>query len=435
MTALERLATREFFGIKLGLDTIGALTEALDRPERAFLPVIVAGTNGKGSVTAMVARGLMAAGLTVGRYTSPHLLHVRERFTIDDDDVSEARLDAALQAVFDAEDALLARGLLPGPATYFELTTAAAFVLFRAAGVQVAVIEVGLGGRHDATNVVAAPWAAITSVGLDHMAQLGHTLDRIAAEKAGVIMPGATVVSGVVDEQPARVIADVCAAQGARLIRAADEVTLETAESGGEMTLRLATPRRTYGPLRLSLRGAHQAGNALVAVRLLEALEDAGVGGGDEAITAALTETRWAGRLERRTLRGGVPVVLDGAHNPDGAEALARWMRTAAFAPATLVTACMHDKDIDGLLAPLLPLAARVVATAVALPRALPADALAARVAGLAPGLPVQVAATPADAMVAASAGSARVVVAGSLVLVGAVRAWLDGDAGAHDPA
>jgi len=435
MTAQQRLATREFFGIKLGLDTIRALMEALDRPERAFLPVIVAGTNGKGSVTAMVARGLHAAGLRVGRYTSPHLVHLRERYAIDDRDVSDAQLEAALQSVFDAEDALLARGTLAGPATYFELTTAAAFVLFRAAGVEVAVIEVGLGGRHDATNVVAAPWAAITSIGLDHVAHLGNTLARIAAEKAGVIMPGATVISGVTDEEPARVIADTCAAQGAQLIRATDDVTMEAAEVAGEMTLRLATPRRAYGPLRLSLRGAHQAANALVAVRLLEALEDAGVGGGVDAIAAALTDTTWPGRLERRTLPGGVPMTLDGAHNPAGAAALATWMQTSGFAPVTLVTACMRDKDVDGLLAPLLPLATRVVATAVEVPRALPPDALATRIAALAPGLPVQVAATPAAAMAAASAGSARVVVAGSLFLVGAVRAWLDDVAAGRDPA
>jgi dihydrofolate synthase/folylpolyglutamate synthase len=435
MTPQQRLATREFFGIKLGLETMRTLVCALGHPERASVAVIVAGTNGKGSVTAMASRALHAAGLRVGRYTSPHLVHLRERFAVDDIDVSDTQLDAALQAVFDAEDALLARDALAGPATYFELTTAAAFVLFQHAGVDVSVIEVGLGGRHDATNVVAAPWAAITSIGLDHVAQLGDTLALIAAEKAGVIMPGATVVSGVVQDDASRVIAGECAAQRARLIRAGDDVEIEAAEHAGETTLSVTTPTRSYGPVRLALRGAHQVSNAIVAVRLLEALEEAGIGGGREAIESGLADATWPGRIEQRLLQNGVPLVLDGAHNPAGAEALATWLRTAGHAPATLVTACMRDKDVDGLLGPLLPLASRVVATAVDFPRALPPEVLAARIAALAPGLPVTIAANPAAAMASASEGSARVVVAGSLFLVGAVRGWLDERAGTHDPA
>ena len=258
MTPQHRLAAREFFGIKLGLDTIGTLVEALGHPERAFVPIIVAGTNGKGSVTAMVARALHAARLRVGRYTSPHLVHLRERYAIDEVDVADAALDAALQAVFDAEDALLERGALAGPATYFELTTAAAFVLFRSAGVQVAVIEVGLGGRHDATNVVRAPYAAISSIAFDHLAQLGNTLALIAAEKAGVVMPGAIVVSGVDEPEAAAVIAKVCADRQARLVLASQDVVIDATESGGDTTLRLETPWRRYGPVTLALPGAHQ---------------------------------------------------------------------------------------------------------------------------------------------------------------------------------
>jgi dihydrofolate synthase/folylpolyglutamate synthase len=435
MTPQLRLATREFFGIKLGLDTMRTLVEALGHPERAGVAVIVAGTNGKGSVTAMVSRALHAAGLRVGRYTSPHLVHLRERFAVDDADVSDTQLDAALGAVFDAEDALLARDALAGPATYFELTTAAAFVLFQQAGVEVSVIEVGLGGRHDATNVVGAPFAAITSIDLDHMAQLGDTIPLIAAEKAGVIMPGATVISGVTGDEAARVIAEVCATQHARLIRAGDDVTVDAAAEAGETIFGLTTPVRTYGPMRLALRGAHQVSNALVAVRLLEALEAAGIGGGRQAIESGLTDAAWPGRLERRVLPNGLPIVLDGAHNPAGATALAAWLRTAGHTSVTLVTACMRDKDVDGLLAPLLPLASRVVATAVDFPRAMPPEALAARIAILEPGRPVETAATPAAAMAIASEGRAPVVVAGSLFLVGAVRAGLDEAAGRHDPA
>jgi dihydrofolate synthase/folylpolyglutamate synthase len=435
MTPQQRLATREFFGIKLGLETMAALVEALGHPERTFLPVIVAGTNGKGSVTAMVSRALHAAGLRVGRYTSPHLVHLRERFAIDDVDVAEDMLDEALDAVFAAEAALLSRAAVAGPATYFELTTATALAIFRASAVDVAVVEVGLGGRHDATNVVRAPYAAITSIAFDHMAHLGDTLAAIAREKAGVIMPGAIVVSGVIDPEAAAVIDDTCATQGASLVRAAEDVEVDLTMRDGETTMRLRTPFRAYGPVRLALAGAHQVANAVVAVRLLEALEFAGVGGGARAITTGLAEASWPGRLERRTLPNGVPAVLDGAHNPAGAEALARWLREAEFWPMTLVTACMRDKDVRGLLAPLLPLADRVVATEVDFPRALPAADLAEAIGDLAPGLPVHVAPSPAAAMAAASEHRARTVVCGSLFLVGAVRGWLDRASVPPDPA
>ena len=435
MTPQQRLEAREFFGVKLGLDATRALVAQLNDPHRTFLPVIVAGTNGKGSVAAMVGRALHAAGLRVGRYTSPHLVHLRERYALGDGEVTDAQLDAALQAVFDAEDALLARGVLTQPTTYFELTTAAAFVIFRDAHVQVAVLEVGLGGRHDATNVVDAPFAAITSIAFDHMAQLGNSLEAIAAEKAGVVRPEAMVISGVQQEGPSRVIAGECARKGAHLVPAHADATVHASETAGETTLRVRTPLREYGPVRLALRGRHQVDNALVAIRLLEALEAAGVGGGRAAITEGLASAAWPGRLERRVLPGGVELVLDGAHNPAGAEALARWLRSARFAPMVLVMGCMRDKDVGGLLAPLLPLADRVVTTSVAFPRALPADDLAQRIAAAAPGLPVQAVADPAGALAVAARQGPRVVVAGSLFLVGAVRATLSGGAGPANPA
>lgn len=435
MTPQARLAAREFFGIKLGLDTMRALCAALDQPQRSFLPIIVAGTNGKGSVTAMTAAALHADGTRVGRYTSPHLVHLRERFAVDEKDATDAALDAALAAVFAAEDALLARGAIAGPATYFELTTAAAFVLFRSAGVRVAVIEVGLGGRHDATNVVEAPLAAITSIAFDHMAHLGDTLAAIAAEKAGVIMPRATVVSGVTETEPAAVIAGACASQDAHLIGAFDDVDVAAAYDAGETTVRLTTPVRAYDPVRLALRGRHQVRNAVVAVRLLEALAATGHAVAPEAIAAGLAGARWPGRLERRTLAGGIAAVFDGAHNPAGAEALAAWLIEAEFTGVTLVTACMRDKDVAGLITPLLPLAARVITTAVAFPRALPADDLAAAIRAIAPDLPVESRATPAEAVGLASQYGDRVVVAGSLFLVGAVREALGQASEPPDPA
>src|SRR5690606_14952114 len=227
VTPFERLAEREFFGVKLGLDNVRALTSAIDHPERACPRVIIAGTNGKGSVAAMVSRALHAAGRRVGLYTSPHLVHLTERFRIAERDVRQETLADVLAALFETEEALRAGGRLPGPCTYFELTTVAAFELFRREGVDAAVLEVGLGGRFDATNVAAAPLAGITSVGLDHVAQLGATVEAIAAEKSGVIQPHATVVSGVRHGRAREVIAQAAEASGARLVDAHADVQVE----------------------------------------------------------------------------------------------------------------------------------------------------------------------------------------------------------------
>ncbi|MGI8672731.1 MAG: bifunctional folylpolyglutamate synthase/dihydrofolate synthase [Luteitalea sp.] len=435
MTPLQQLASREFFGIKLGLDTIRALTDALGQPHHQYLPVILAGTNGKGSVAAFVSQGLHAAGVRVGRYTSPHLVHVRERFSVGLRDVGDHVLERVLQRVFDAETTLRARGALPGPATYFELTTAAALVLFREARVDVAVLEVGLGGRHDATNVVAAPYAAITSIAFDHMAQLGTSLAQIAAEKAGVVSRGATVVSGVREHEAAAVIAGVCERQDARLVLAHEDLEVETVEADGRTTVTITTPARRYGPLPLALRGRHQVDNAVVAVRLLEALEAGGVGGGAGALASALSEARWPGRLELIARTRLPPLLLDGAHNPAGASALGRWLEAAGWTSVTLVVACMRDKDVTGLLAPLLPWAARVVTTTVEMPRALPAADLAAAVQALAPAMPIAIEPAPATAVAVASRAGRPVVVAGSLFLVGAVRAALAAGGELVDPA
>ena len=273
----------------------------------------------------MVARALRAAGLRVGRYTSPHLVHLHERFAIDDVDVADAALDGALQAVFDAEDALLARGALAGPATYFELTTAAAFVIFRDARVQVAVIEVGLGGRHDATNVVAAPYAAITSIGLDHTAQLGGTLAEIAREKAGVIAPGAIVVSGVVERRACRGHRRTSARRRAPdLVRADEdtEVDVDHARRGDDDTAADAVSRLRPGAPRAARRSPGRQRR-----RRRAPARGAGVrryrrrGEGDHDGPRRCVLARTARTADVR--RTASPLVLDGAHNPAGAEALA----------------------------------------------------------------------------------------------------------------
>ena len=218
------LAHLEQFGIKLGLDTIAAIAGALGHPERACPVLHVAGTNGKGSVSAMVAHALTSSGLVTARYTSPHLVRLEERFAVDGRPVPGASLDTALDQVRNAVGQLQSAGTLTVEPTFFEATTAAGFVLFREAGADIAVVEVGLGGRHDATNIVAPLVTAITSVDFDHEAQLGTTLSSIASEKAGTIKPGVPVVVGPLPEQARAVVETVARERAAPVVDAFDGV-------------------------------------------------------------------------------------------------------------------------------------------------------------------------------------------------------------------
>jgi dihydrofolate synthase/folylpolyglutamate synthase len=313
----------EQFGIKFGLDSIRAIVDALGHPDRAFRSVHIAGTNGKGSVTAMVDAVLRAAGHRSARYTSPHLIDLAERFVVDGRPVGPEALGQAVRDVRDVVDLLRGRGTLQFHPTFFEVTTAVAFELFRRAGAEVAVCEVGLGGRLDATNVLEPVASAITSIGLDHQQYLGRTLPDIAVEKAGIIKPGVPLVVGRLDRPAFDAIAAVARRQGAELIEALEGVSVEEARpgdevqphgnaaaaSGGPLTrLRLRTPRCDYGRVELALRGSHQIDNALVAVRLLETLDERGVTVQPEAVVDGLRRTVWPGRLDVRNQIGSAHV-------------------------------------------------------------------------------------------------------------------------------
>ncbi len=424
MSALDYIFRLEQFGIKLGLGNIRALSAALGNPHQAFQSAIVAGTNGKGSVTAMVDRALQAAGHRSARYTSPHLARVEERFTIDGDDITRGALDAAAERVVAAIQGLLARGDLAVPPTFFEATTAVAFEAFRAARVEIAVLEVGLGGRLDATNVAEPLAAAITSIERDHEQQLGHSLEEIAFEKAGVIKPHAPVVVGPLAEAPRAVIAGIAAERDAPLIDALDGVRWSAPLDGDRRRLTLATPAREYPPMPLALRGQHQVANAIVAVRLLEALESRGVRIGADAIAAGLTTVRWPGRLEWIVAEGGT-LLLDAAHNPAGARTLAAYLGELGGAPLPLVFAAVKDKDVRGMLDALLPAISRVIVTQAPTPRAQRATEIVALIRAVAPAMDAVVEPDPLKAVRAALTGSARAVVAGSIFLIGDVRARL----------
>jgi dihydrofolate synthase/folylpolyglutamate synthase len=390
----------EQFGIKFGLDSIRAMLARLGSPQQAYRSIHIAGTNGKGSVTAMVDTVLRQAGHRSARYTSPHLVDLSERFVVDGRPVSADEMRRSAGDVRDVIEAMVAEGTLSAKPTFFEATTAMAFDLFRNARVEFAVIEVGLGGRLDSTNVIEPVVTAITSIDFDHQQYLGNSLAAIAAEKAGIIKAGVPVVVGDMAPEAYDVIARVARERSAELIRSSES-------------------QRDYGPIRLGLRGEHQAANARVALRVLETLERAGVKIGSDAIRDGLANVTWPGRLDHRRLPDGHEVVLDAAHNPAGARALASYVRSLGGPKPTLVFGAMRDKDVDGMLTVLLPEVGRVVVTKPSNQRSADPEELASRIRKIAPSLEVSVVASPHDAVAVATRSSPLTVVAGSIFLLG----------------
>jgi len=370
--------------------------------------VHVAGTNGKGSVTAMVDAALRAAGHRSARYTSPHLVDLAERFVIDGRPVERAALLAAVSDVRDAIESLRADGSLEVQPTFFEVTTAVAFELFRRAAVEIAVIEVGLGGRLDATNVLTPPdlvATAITSIALDHELYLGHTLADVAFEKAGIIKAGVPVVLGPVEGDAAEVIERVARERGAAIVRT-------TAADAGGFAIHLA--------------GAHQRSNAAIAVRLLEILDASGIRVPAHAVGAGLADPQWPGRLDTRRLADGRELLLDAAHNPAGAAALASYLLAGGGPPRPLVFAAMRDKDVAGMFTALLPAVGGLVVTRASNARSAEPEALAAHARAIAPGLPIAIEPIVEEALAAAWRHSPRIVVAGSIFLLGDVLKLVD---------
>jgi dihydrofolate synthase / folylpolyglutamate synthase len=382
------------FGQKFGLETIQRLCEGLGHPETAYTTFLIAGTNGKGSVAAYLDHALRAAGKRVGRYTSPHLVRVNERIVVDGREIDDHELAGVLARV---------QAVVAQP-TYFEALTAAAFEHFRAAGVDVAVLEVGMGGRLDATNVADPLVSAIVSIDFDHQVYLGTTLGEIAYEKAGVLRPGrVTVVGPLPDEAMAAVKA-------------------QAAVVGAHIRVASGTDRRLEAPLP----GAHQRDNLRVAVGVLEAAAEAGFAVDLDAATTGLAGTSWPGRLQ--WLGGDVPLLLDGAHNVAGARALAAYL-DARGEPFVLLFGAMRDKAFADMAAILFPRAREVVLTTPPAARAATADELLAAAPRTCHAVP-EVGAALALARERAR-GIGPVVVAGSLYLVGAVLALIEGSGGA----
>jgi len=431
------LTSRGRFGISLGLERVEAILDELGHPERALRGALVGGTNGKGSVVAMARSVLGAAGLRVGTMPKPHLVSYRERIAIDGQSLDEARFARAVARVLPAVDRVAGK---LGPPTEFEALTAAAFAELAAADGDLVLVEVGMGGRLDATNVLDAGVAVITNVQLDHQRYLGHTLTAIGTEKAAIIKPGNLAVTGATG-RGLRPIVERARQVGTPLSmvgpRRPYRFTVHEAGWDG-LVIDLRSPDGVLRDVHVGLLGSHQAGNAAIALALLDALRaDATRRNapleriGEATVRAGLRDARWPGRLE---LLRGTPfgdVLLDGAHNPAGARALVRALEELGMRRFPLVFGAMRGKQVPAMLRSVAALEPIPVFTAVGDPGArAPRELLDAwRAAGGTGGRAV------ADARQALEQAAGRrgspdqpVVVAGSLYLVGAVRAMLAGE-------
>ncbi len=416
---------------KFGLENIRTISGALGNPHLAAPCVHVAGTNGKGSTAGMIESILRAAGFRTGLYTSPHLERINERIRIDGTEISDEAFAAAWTRVQASVESLLAAGTLAAHPTFFECVTAIAFLAFADAakaadpGKFVAVYEVGLGGRLDSTNIVEPEVAAITPVDFDHENFLGHSIEEIASEKAGIIKAGVPVVSAPQRPEARKTIERRANERGARLIEAGDIWRVgDVASSDGFYSAIASTPEGEQIAIAPSLPGKFQVQNALTAATAAIVLREKGFAIPDHAIEAGISSARWPGRLERISERPAI--YLDGAHNPAAARELKGfWEENFAGRPIHLIYGAMRDKAVDEVAGLLFPAAENVILTQPRQSRAISAQHLAGMVAGLARRIEIVV--DPTKAVEHAIAGAAPedvIFVTGSLFLVGDVRRY-----------
>lgn len=422
--ALAFLRGRERFHVKVGTRNIRRVAAELGHPERRYPSVIVAGTNGKGSTAALLDSILRALGLSVGRFTSPHLVEIEERITVDGRRPGRAEFAGFVAEVAAASDRL-APEFRP---SFFESVTATAMVAFAAHEVEAAVFEVGMGGRWDATTATDAPIGLVTRIALDHQRYLGPTVEAIAAEKAGVARPDGELLAGRQTPGAARVLAIEARTRGARFRSVPEETdadfeVLPTGSRG-----RIRTPEGRYENLWLPLPGRHQVENLALAVRGAERLfARLGRPSPDpDLVRRGIRDARWPGRLEWISAKAGRPrILLDAAHNPNGAIELGAYLAALPRPRArVLVFGASGDKKVAKMLPEIVPHCDRVVLTAARSRRALPLEVLADRAAGVAwedgagPDVVEEVGRALEHAC-AAAGPQGEVVVAGSIFLLG----------------
>ncbi len=404
------------FGVKTGLEHTAALAAMMGDPQNGFPSVLIAGTNGKGSTSAFLSTILKKAGYRTGLYTSPHLVDVEERIAVDGCPVARDAFAESMSRVRQTAEKAVSEGVVEEAPTYFESLTLACFDHFNRTGIDIGVLEVGLGGRMDCTNIVRPVLTAVTNVGLDHEKYLGHGLASIAREKGGIFRRGVPALTAA--ERP--LVLEVLGREALRAGTVLSPQTgrIETGDSSwrlecGEGTLELPYP---------AIPGAHQIANASLAVRCCLTLRTLGWPVGDDAIRAGIAEARWPGRLERVAERPDT--YFDGAHNPDGCEVLARFVRGLRHPRKGLVFTAMKDKPLNAMAARLFSEFDAVWATSVPMPRCSSPD----EIRGCAGGREVELDPDPVSALNRARAWAGEgglVVVAGSLYLVGYLEAAL----------
>jgi dihydrofolate synthase/folylpolyglutamate synthase len=353
---IEYLYGLQQHGMKFGLDNIKRLMSELGGPQKSFSSIHVAGTNGKGSTSAMIESMLRTKGVTTGLFTSPHLVSFTERIRVNGQEMSE---DAVIELADEVRK--VAAGIGDFSPTFFEVVTSIAFLYFRKMKVQWAVVEVGMGGRLDATNIILPEVAVITSIGIDHREFLGDTLEEIAGEKTGIIKKGVPLVTADQRSGVMGIIRRRCEEAGALLFCYNSEFSSEIASTGAETVSLNYKGSKEYLNILLSLAGEHQIINAALAIKVIEIIAEK-YPDMDCDIRKGLKNVKWPGRLEM--IKEDPPVLIDGAHNPPAAEVLSSYLRKLSgvkYSRIIMVIGVMADKDIEGILKPLLPLAAEIL--------------------------------------------------------------------------
>ena len=414
--SLAYLSSLGRFGIKLGMERTRALLKELGNPQELFQGVLVAGTNGKGSVCAMLAAVLQEAGHQVGFMPKPHLVSYTERIQVNQKPIAEADFAALLTSLQPVIDRVAAE---QGPPTEFEILTTAALHYFARAGIDLLVCEVGLGGRLDSTNVLDLGVEVVTNIALDHTQYLGTTLEAIAGEKAGILKPESLAITGA--QPPALAVIEAAAEkQEIPLLRLGQEITVEATDRGWAGVLAtITTPGGTYKDLRIPLLGLYQAENAALAVAAVDGLRSRGWEISNGELRNGLAHAKWPGRLE---IIDRDPIVLvDGAHNPAGLErSLATVQGLARGKPMAIVFGAMKDKDLPSMLALLRATNAPVIFSRINWHRAAEPGDLATH---FGPGAPATESAAEALELARHRVGrDGLVFVCGSLYLVGEAK-------------
>lgn len=411
------------FGIKFGLSNITHLLHLLGNPHERLKAVHIAGTNGKGSTAATLASIMQKAGYKTGLYTSPHLVTFTERIRINGREIEESKVVELTDRIrFKIQDSEFKNEL--SKITFFEFTTAMAILYFMEEGVDIAVMETGMGGRLDATNVINPLVSLITNISIEHKEFLGDTIEAVAYEKAGIIKAGVPLVTGVAQPQAFQVIENVCSEKGAPLYRMGMDFSFQRK---GKVIFSYNGIDEGFDDLTLNLTGSHQFSNASLAIASVELLRRNGFTISNEAIYEGLADVAWPGRLE--TISERPRIIIDGAHNPAGAEALTKAIADdLEFDRLFLILGIMADKDIEGIMAPLAPLAYEVILSRPEYERASPATALLPTAKKYnSNSTAFETLKDAIDYARSRAAGDDIIIISGSLFTVGEARALLTG--------